>query len=158
MPLNPDELIILKHILMIHEGIKLFPYLDCCGKSWRNCQCSDRGKLTIGIGRNLDDFGITESEIEFLLLNNISQVTAEIEKNFSSWYKKLNSPRKIVIISMVFNLGIVGFKSFDKLIKCIESGDFSSASNQMLTSKWARQVGDRALELAKIMRTGEFNV
>ncbi len=43
-----------------------------------------------------------------------------------------------------------------KMIKCIVSGDFSSAASQMLNSKWSAQVKTRAVRLAGIMETGQF--
>lgn len=157
MPLTPDEKEFISHLLTADEGMRLFPYLDCCGQPWRKCQCSvtKKGKLTIGIGRNLDDVGITESEAKFLLDNNIASSTIEIERSFGSWFSKLNSARKIVVVSMVFNIGITGFKTFQKMIKSIQSGDFNSAANQMMSSKWATQVGYRAVRLSEMMRSGK---
>lgn len=51
----------IQHQLIRHEGERLKPYMDCCGKSWRDCQCIDKGKLTIGVGRNLADVGGAQS-------------------------------------------------------------------------------------------------
>lgn len=153
--LTSDETEIIKHVLSEDEGIELHPYLDCCGKFWRQCTCKNKGKLTIGIGRNLDDLGLSENEVFGLVYNDIKRVTVEIEKNFS-WFKGMTSPRRIVVLSMVFNLGINGFKEFKKMIKQIESGDFRSASKEMLTSRWALQVKARAIRLSLMMETGEF--
>ncbi len=114
-----------------------------------------KGKLTIGIGRNLDDVGISENEAIGLMTNDITKATLSLERNFS-WFKKLNTPRRIVVLSMAFNLGIVGLTQFKKMIKCIESGDFLSASKEMLNSAWALQVKDRALQLSEIMKKGAF--
>ena len=49
----------LKKQLIMHEGLKLTPY-----------RCT-ADKLTIGVGRNLDDVGITQDEAEYLLDNDI---------------------------------------------------------------------------------------
>ena len=46
-------------MLKRHEGLKVFPY-----------HCS-QNKLTIGIGRNLDDKGISKDEAYYLLYNDI---------------------------------------------------------------------------------------
>ena len=51
-----------------HEGLELKPYTDTVGKT------------TIGIGRNLDDVGITEREAEFLLMNDIGRANDEAKK------------------------------------------------------------------------------
>ena len=154
MEMTRDDKEVLKHILIADEGMKLFPYMDCCGKPWRQCPCGFKGKLTLGVGRNLEDVGITEDEAILLLENNINSSIIQVERNFGSWFSKLNSARKMVIISMAFNMGIDGLKTFQKMIKSISSGDFTSASNQMLMSKWSSQVGNRAIILSQIMKTG----
>lgn len=153
--LSPEEMIIVEHLLIEDEGLKQFPYLDCCGKHWKKCSCQEKGNLTIGVGRNLDSLGLSENEVAGLLSNDVKRVTALIERNFP-WFQKISTPRRVVIISMVFNMGIDGFKEFKKLIKCIESGDFYSACKEMLNSKWAGQVKGRATRLALIMKTGQF--
>jgi lysozyme len=155
MGLSQDEIIIAQHLLIEDEGMRQFPYLDCCSKLWKNCTCKKKGKLTIGIGRNLDDVGLSEGECLALNMNDIDKVTAQIERSFY-WFARLNTPRRLVVFSMAFNLGIDGFKQFKKMIKCIESGDFLSASNEMLKSSWAEQVGTRSTRLALIMKTGQF--
>lgn len=64
--------------------------------------------------------------------------------------------RKAVLIEMVFNLGLAGVLSFKNTLKYIESGDYEQAAANMLQSKWATQVGQRAHTLARRMRTGMF--
>ena len=71
-----------------HEGVRLKPY---------RCPA---GRLTLGVGRNLDDCGIT--------------------------------------------------------LAGVRRGDYAAAARSMLVSKWARQVGARARELAEQMRTGRY--
>ncbi len=155
MALTDEEIIIIEHLLIQDEGIRLLPYFDCCGKFFRKCFCAKQGKLTIGIGRNIEDIGITELESIELVRNDVIDITRKVERSFS-WFKDLNTPRKIVILSMVFNLGLDGFKEFKKMIKCIESGDFASAANHALDSKWHIQVKDRAKRLALILEKGQF--
>lgn len=122
------------------EGLKLKPY-----------QCT-AGKLTIGIGRNLDEVGISEAEAVFLLRNDISRVRKELSS--LGWYRTLDERRKEVIVNMCFNLGLSRLNGFYKMIACIEQGDYSGAANEMLDSKWSEQVGERAVRLANIMRSG----
>lgn len=155
MPLSNEETVIVQHLLIEDEGMKEFPYFDCCGKPFRQCKCPAQGKLTIGVGRNIEDIGISENEAIALEMNDIKRVNAVVERNFS-WFTKLNTPRRVVIMSMVFNIGADGLKGFQKMIKSIESGDFDSASGHMLNSKWAAQVKGRAVRLAQIMKSGQF--
>lgn len=153
--LTQEETVIMQHLLIEDEGMRQFPYFDCCGKFFRKCNCAKQGILTVGIGRNLETVGLRDSEAEHMVLNDIKLTCEHLERCFS-WFKTLNTPRRIVIVSMAFNLGITGLKQFQKMIKCIESGDFESASKHMLASKWATQVHSRAIRLATIMKTGQF--
>ncbi len=125
-----------------HEGFRQFPYRDTVGK------------LTIGIGRNLDDVGITRQEAEFLLGNDLAKCHEKIRK--WPWWDSLNPPRQGVLLNMCFNLGFGGLSRFRNTLARIEAGDWEGASRGMLKSKWARQVGRRAQELAEQMRTGEW--
>jgi lysozyme len=133
----------LVHLLLNHEGLRLKPY-----------RCST-GKLTIGVGRNLEQNGITIEEAADLLVNDIDRVEDQAFHTFP-WISRLDDNRKIVIYSMIFNLGIGGVRSFKRMIAAILLADFSLASAEMLDSKWARQVKKRAVELAYTMRTGVF--
>jgi lysozyme len=122
------------------EGVRLKPYTDTVGK------------LTIGVGRNLTDVGISEAECETLLANDIAKCEADAER--FHWYAGLDDARKAVVLNMIFNLGAGAFRSFTNTIKAIEAGDYQDAAERMTQSLWARQVGARAARLAQIMRTG----
>lgn len=132
----------LEKLLVRHEGLKLFPY-----------KCT-AGKLTVGVGRNLEDVGITAEESLVLLQNDIARVKRQATT--LPWYSKLDEVRQHVILSMIFNMGLTGLKAFKKMLLHIETADFPKASEEMLSSKWAEQVGRRAKDLAFMMRTGEY--
>ena len=132
----------LRDLLIRHEGLRLKAYV-----------CSE-GKTTIGVGRNLDDVGLTEFEARFLLTNDIERVMKETAE--FSWFKSISVPRQDVVISMIFNMGLARFKGFKKMIDAMVRGDFKAASAEMLDSKWATQVGARAQELAIMMRLGRY--
>jgi len=125
-----------------HEGIELKPY-----------KCTS-DKLTIGVGRNLEDVGISEAEAEYLLMNDLSRFMKMA--NEFDWYAGLNDARKAVIISMLFNLGRGGFNKFLKFKQALAEGDHLTASREMLDSRWAKQVKGRAVELSKQMETGKW--
>lgn len=124
----------------LHEGLRLMPY-----------RCS-AGKLTIGYGRNLDDVGISNEEAEYLLKHDLENAEKEAEK--LDCYKKLNQNRKDILIEMVFNLGYPRLCGFKKMLSALDRGDYDGAANEMLDSKWARDVGERAKTLAYFMRIG----
>jgi lysozyme len=129
--------------IKLHEGLRLKPY-----------RCTS-DKLSIGFGRNLEDKGITQEEAEYLLSNDILAVQAVIWKVIPA-YDKLNDARKGVLVNMAFNLGVNGLLKFKKMIAAISDGYFELAASEMLDSNWANQVGNRALELAEQMKTGEW--
>lgn len=128
----------LQRQLVVHEGLKLTPY-----------QCT-AGKLTIGVGRNIEDLGITEQEAMMLLDNDIERVRHELQSNFS-WFTGLTEARKNVLIDMCFNLGISRLKGFKNALAAMESGLWDVAAKEMLSSRWADQVGQRAIRLADAM-------
>ena len=132
----------LKQRVLRHEGLRLKVYT-----------CS-RGKLTIGIGRNLQDNGITRSEAFYLLENDLKRAESDCQNAFS-WFEKLDAVRRGVIIEMVFNLGFQGFLGFRRLIKALTIQDFDTAAREMRNSHWAVQVGHRTEKLAQIMQTGK---
>lgn len=128
--------------LFEHESIRLKPYKDSVGKT------------TIGIGRNLDDKGISEEEAFWLLENDLADVWREVRLALP-WYDTLDWVRQRVLLDMNFNLGTAGLLKFRNTLAAIERGDYEAASRGMLASKWAKQVGRRAKRLAKMMATGE---
>ncbi|MDP3113268.1 MAG: glycoside hydrolase family protein [Candidatus Cloacimonadaceae bacterium] len=133
----------IKAQLVRHEGLRLKPY-----------RCT-AGKLTIGIGRNLDDCGISQTEAYVLLENDIQNCEKQLLDEIPEIYNRLDEVRKSVLLNMCFNLGIGGHMGFNNTLAFIAAGDWERAANGMLASKWAKQVGRRAIELSELMRKGK---
>jgi lysozyme len=133
----------IKEQLVRHEGLRLQPY-----------RCT-AGKLTIGIGRNLDECGISQTEAYVLLENDIQNCEKQLLDEIPEIYNALDEVRKSVLLNMCFNLGIGGLLSFNNTLAFIAAGDWERAANGMLASKWAKQVGRRAIELSELMRKGK---
>ena len=131
----------LQALLIRHEGLRLKPY---------TCTA---GKMTIGVGRNLDDNGITEVEAMNMLDRDIAVTTATLRDEFP-WFADLDRTRKDAVISLGFNLGVPRLKGFKKFLGAMEAKDYEMAATEALDSKWATQVGKRAIELAGMIRTG----
>ena len=129
--------------LIDHEGLELSLY-KCTGDKW-----------TIGVGRNLDDRGITEDEARYLLKNDIAIVEEELLRNKPS-VADLDGVRQRILVDMGFNLGIPTLLKFQNMWTAIEDEDWIEASEQMLDSRWAKQTGRRAIRLADAMKTGEW--
>ena len=56
---------------------------------------------------------------------------------------------------MMFNLGMPRLKGFVNMLSALEKGNWLDATDEMLNSKWAKQVGSRSSRLAEMMETGE---
>ena len=104
-------------MLMLHEGLELKPY-----------KCT-ADKTTIGVGRNLQDVGITEDEAKYLLQNDIDRILKEVEH--WSFLEKLNEPRQAVILDMVFNMGVTRFNAntWVKTFAAIKNEEWDEAKN-----------------------------
>ena len=94
--------------LIQHEGLSLMPY-----------RCSG-GKLTIGVGRNLEDnpptyeelralgdymHGITENAAKMLLRNDITRTYAAL-KHLVKGFEDLDEERQYALLDMCFQLGV----------------------------------------------------
>ncbi|MGE4118933.1 MAG: lysozyme [Candidatus Nitrosocosmicus sp.] len=131
----------LRDWLIRHEGIKQKPY-----------RCT-AGKLTIGVGRNLDDNGISLEECYYLLDNDIKRCKKDLE-NYQ-WYTKQPPGVKDALVNMCFNLGINRLLKFKKMILALSASHFHQAANEALDSLWAKQVGQRAKDVANMIRDGK---
>ncbi len=70
----------------------------------------------------------------------------------------LDPVRRAVLMDMLFNMGLLRVSQFKKMFRALRKGDYATASEEMLDSKWAKQVGPRAIRLAEMMKTGEADV
>lgn len=129
--------------LIRDEGLRLKPYTDSVGK------------LTIGVGRNLTDKGISNDEAEKMLENDIEDARRAVFQMIP-WVSKLDEVRRAVLVNMAFNMGIGGLMAFKNTLAFIEKGQYPNAAAEMLNSKWADQVGPRAHRLALQLTTGTW--
>jgi lysozyme len=123
------------------EGLRLKPYHDSVGK------------LTIGVGHNLDDKGITEAAARFLLGEDVLEVEAQLDLVLP-WWTGLDEVRQRVLANMAFNMGVQGLLQFTNTLTAVREGRYEDAASGMLASLWAKQVGPRAIRLADMMRQG----
>lgn len=142
--------------LIFHEGMRLMPY-----------RCT-AGKLTIGIGRNLEDnplsteekralgdymHGITENGAKMLLRNDITRCYNTLKSGIKV-YDKLCEDRQYALLDMCFQLGWKGLKKFRYMLLEIEKGNFEMAAFECLTSAYARQTPLRARRIAQTIKSG----
>jgi len=161
MKYNRDYLI---EKLVAAEGLRLQVYKDTLGID------------TIGIGRNLEDrgitkqeldeldipsidhvykYGITEADAVYLATNDVQIVEEELVRAHPC-VDRLDSVRQLICIDMAFNMGVPRLCKFKKMWAAIEAEDYPTAAKEMLDSRWAKQVKGRATKLANAMHNGEF--
>ena len=128
-----------KTTLIADEGLRLKPY-KCTGDKW-----------TIGVGRNLEAKGISEAEAMFMLGNDIKDAESAARRLIRS-FDLLSDDRKIVLVSMVFQMGENGVSKFRNMIKAINVQAYDVAAEEMLDSNWAKQTPNRAKRLSNMMK------
>ena len=132
--------------LVRDEGEVLHVYFD------------SEGYATIGVGRMIDQRkggGITHEESRYLLDNDIIAVTSDVLLEWP-WAAQLDPVRFAVLQNMAFNMGIEGLCQFYHFLAAMQAGDWPQAGAEMLDSKWAKQVPERAGRLAKQVITGNW--
>ena len=127
-------------MLIANEGVVLHEYKDHLGYS------------TLGVGRLIekDKGGITEEEAKYLLANDIQTVCDRLDRNWS-WWRDLSEDRQHVMIDLSFNLGnrLGQFKNF---LANLQAGNYQAASDDLMDSKYAEQVPNRATRNRDLIR------
>jgi len=137
----------LSEMLRRHEGVETHAYVDTVGK------------VTIGVGRNIDvngGMGLSDTEIKYLLSNDISRVELELYNTFD-WFDDLGEARGDAMVDICFNLGLPRLLKFKKALAAMDAEDYDTAAYEFLNSRWADQVGNRAIELAEMIRSGSYD-
>ncbi|KII34839.1 hypothetical protein NL64_06125 [Pseudomonas fluorescens] len=111
------------------------------------------GKISGGVGRNLTDRGFRDDEIDLMLVNDVSEAIGECRRMFRN-FDAIAEARQEALVNMMFNMGYTKLAGFKKMIAAVLANNWEEAARQMLESKWADQVGDRADRLASAMRKG----
>ena len=132
-------------MLRLHEGVKTHVYTDHLGYE------------TIGVGRCIRKnvgLGLSDDEINYLLSNDVSRVTAELGR--FKWFPELNEARRDAMINLCFQLGLTKLLKFKNFLFSMEDGDYELASTHLLDSLYARQTPARADEIAEMIVSGKY--
>lgn len=122
-----------------YEGLDLHLYTDTTGHT------------TIGWGRNLDK-GISLDEAELMFKNDLNEAVSELEAFY--WFNELPPSVQNALVNMNFNLGITEFLTFSDMIHALIAKDYTKAAQAVLDSLWAKEVGQRAKDVALMIRQG----
>ena len=150
---------IITQLIVRHEGsVKVngrhVPYDDATGLPLKTGD-TIKGKITFMYGRNIQDVGASDDEADYSLGHDIAAISGEMQRTFP-WFSQLDACRQDALLDMAFNLGLPRFKGFAYMIAAMERKDYIAAAAAMLDSKWADQVGERAKELALMVRQGTY--
>lgn len=132
--------------IIAHEGSIAYAYQDSLGY-W-----------TIGVGRLIDERKgghLSQNEIEYLLINDLMALHKELLGY--SWYQGLDDVRKDAIVELCFNMGLPHLLCFKHMIDALSQHDYMRASQELLLSEWAKQVGtERVADLHHRLLTGSY--
>jgi len=130
----------LKDQLKIHEGVVLKLY-----------KCS-QGYYTCGVGRNIQANGISMEEAELMLANDIDDCIVDLKRNIG-FFNDLPETIQEVMVNLCFNIGINKLLNFKKTIGLLRDEKYLEAGDEILRSKWSKQVGQRSHDLADMIRS-----
>lgn len=138
-------------MLTAEEGYRKYPY-DCqTGKR----VSAPHGKLTVGVGRNLEAKPLSDEVIALMLTEDIAEAEAACRVLYPH-FEDFKDGRKLALVSMMFQLGAKGMLGFKKMNEAIEVFDWETAANEALKSKWAiDDTPERARRMAYMIRTGK---
>ena len=128
-----------RRLIKAHEGVRLTPYIYTVGK------------CTIGVGRNLTDRGLTTEEVELLFETDFKLAMHILDIWLADW-RAYPASVQMALLSMAFNLGGPRLSGFVKMRASLLDHDYEEDANQALDSRWAKQVGHRATEIAELIR------
>lgn len=149
------DLVVASKVTGQEEGWKAVAYFDSLGFP------------TIGFGFLLGPKGTSldaykffkmpreagEKMLECLLRDSSTQARIK----FSAAWQAMNSDRRVILLSMIHQLGMNGVLGFPSFLKAASNSDWREAYNQMLDSKWARQDSkERAMRHALVMYHGSI--
>ena len=122
------------------------------------------GYHTLGIGHLITDKDIewgqkvgtkiTTERVNECFKNDIEIVFKELDRNLS-WWRELPDDIQLVLANMCFNLGITRLKKFKNFLGALSKQDWELAATEMMDSRWATQVGQRAVRLQKRVLKGD---
>jgi lysozyme len=140
-----DKLTLLEQQLLDHEGFRPTAY-----------RCTS-GRLTLGIGRNIQDKGITEDEALILLRHDIVEIYNGL-RHLLPWFNALNDDRQRVLVDLGINLGLTGLMKFKRMLSAMEQNDWVKADYELRHSLWASQVQRSRVEFLSLLMRGNDGI
>ena len=119
------------------------------------------GYPTFGIGhlvtKNDIEFGwsvgtdVDEYRVHEVFEEDVQTVLSDCKKLYHNFYD-LPEEVQLIIANMMFNMGLTRLSKFKGMKRGIDDCDWQAAADEMVDSRWYRQVTNRAERLVKRMR------
>jgi lysozyme len=139
----------LREELKIDEGVKYEIYLDHLGLP------------TFGIGHLVVDTDpefeepvgtpVSESRVNECFDNDVEVMLGECRKLYED-FDELPEEAQLIIANMMFNMGRPRLSQFKGMKRGVDARDWNAAADEMVDSRWYRQVTNRADRLVQRMR------
>lgn len=120
------------------------------------------GYLTFGIGHLIKESdpehgqeegtAVSEERVAKAFQEDIDQVLADCDKLYSD-YEELPEEVRLIIANMMFNLGYPRLSAFKGMKAGVDARDWNKAADEMVDSRWYKQVPNRAERLVQRMRS-----
>ena len=98
------------------------------------------------VGTDVEEYRVREAFEE-----DIQIVLSDCEKLYVQW-EHLPEEAQLIIANMMFNLGYPRLSKFKGMKRGIDSINWNQAADEMVDSRWYRQVTNRAQRLVERMR------
>jgi lysozyme len=147
-------------MLSLNEGNKPKVYKD------------SKGNRTIGVGFNLEDSAnrkflkkegidinelfagreLTDRETRTLYNHSLTQAFKDAQ-SYDPNFAKRPEAVKMTLVDMAFNLGLTRLNKFVDMKAGLKNNDYNVAADEMVDSKWYKQVKSRGPRMVQVMRS-----
>ena len=132
------------------EGVKYEVYLDHLGYP------------TLGIGHLITDDDpecgasvgtkVDSDRVQEAFEADVETVLSDCERLYVQ-FEHLPEEVKLIVANMMFNMGYTRLSKFKGMKRCVDARDWEWAADEMVDSKWYKQVTRRADRLVVRMRS-----
>lgn len=145
--LNFDALV---NNLCQEEGYKDLLYDDKTGKAITSGS-TIIGNPTVGFGWNPSGKPISKERAKIITSWFAQDAMEDLDQKLP-WWKTLSDNSQLALADMSFNLGIDVLLKFTTFLAMLKAGNLKGAADDLTTTKWAKQVGSRAIFLESLIR------
>lgn len=91
----------------------------------------------------------------FMLRAEIEALLPQLETQLGYW-PDLDDNRAAAVVDLAYNLGVAGWLAFKNTNRMLAKGEWVDAAHNLLDSQYAKDVGQRAVRIATMLKTGEW--